>query len=139
MESSRWLHRPLAIANCAWCQAIRPAGYRAARRSSPAPAPRTPRCAWRDSPSMRSLDRVEKPSAAHAVLLQFAAEVILVGFEMRVPVWVGEVVEVVGLGRVDASQQRRLARIADRSRRESCVGASVERDVELQLRLCRLG
>src|SRR6202011_2017297 len=65
-------------------------------------------------------------SAAHAVIAQLAAEVGLIGFEMCDSLRIGEVVQVVGLGRVDACEQSRLAGIADRPWRKSSVVACIE-------------
>src|SRR5450759_1987345 len=52
---------------------------------------------------------------------------------------IGEVIEEVCLRRVDAGQDRGLARVADRAWRQAGVLARVVRRVDLELGKCRLG
>src|SRR6266851_5474829 len=116
-------------------------GYRAGRTSNRGRAPRKRRSAWPGSPSRRSRGQAEKRSvsaAAHAVRLLIAFEVVLVGLEMGHTISIREVEEVLGLRRVDAREQSRLAGIADRPRGQTHVIARVVGSVELQLRVCRL-
>src|SRR5260370_25912491 len=116
-------------------------GYGAGGTSTRGRAPRMRRCAWPGSPSRRCRGRPEKLSvsaAAHAVRLLVAFEVVLVGLEMGHAISIREVEEVLGLRRVDAREQGRLAGIADRPRRQTHVIASVVGSVELQLRVSRL-
>src|SRR5713101_6599479 len=107
-------------------------GYRAGRTSNRGRAPRKRRCAWPGSPSRRSRGRADRPSAAaHAVRLLVAFEVVLVGLEMGHAISIREVEKVLGLRRVDAREQSRLAGIADRPRGQTHVIARVVGRVEL--------
>src|SRR6266478_5516224 len=126
-------------------------GYRAGRTSNRGRAPRKRPCAWPGSPSRRSRGQAEKrgvarwqflassdlrrtrsaSAAAHAVRLLVAFEVVLVGLEMGHAISIREVEKVLGLRRVDAREQSRLAGIADRPRGQTHVIARVVGRVEL--------
>src|ERR1700686_5009723 len=72
-------------------------------------------------------------ASAHAVLLNVAIEVLLVRLEVSYPLAVGEVEEVLRLRGIDARENGRLARVADRSRRKPAVSPGVVGRVELKL------
>src|SRR5438445_8381152 len=70
---------------------------------------------------------------ARAVLCDVRVEVVLVRLEVRRPRPIREVEEVAGLGWVDAGEQRRATRVADRAGRQPGVLARVVRTVQRKL------
>src|SRR5207244_6419167 len=82
---------------------------------------------------------VARSASAHAVQLLVALEIGVVRLEVRHSLPVGEVVEELGLGWVDARDQGRFAGIADRARRQARVLSRVPWSIHLQLRVGLLG
>src|SRR5438309_11856804 len=82
---------------------------------------------------------VARSASAHAVQLLVALEIGVVRLEVRHSLPVGEVVEELGLGWVDARDQGCFAGIADRARRQAGVLSRVPWSIHLQLRVGWLG
>src|SRR6266705_3045369 len=102
--------------------------------SSRGPAHRRRRLAWRGFANRQSRGRVDRPSAsAKTVGRDVPIEILLVGLEVGNSLSIGEVIEEVGLGRVDACKQGGFARVADWARRQACVFACVVWRVAVEL------